>query len=126
MYKCNSIWKRSSETTLRGAVIIVTALLFLLSLKVLSQPNLVPNPSFEVIDTCWVGPAILTNINYFNWFTFSSADIYSNCMLSGYYVPQNYLGFQYPVSGNNYAGIQTYNPQDIKDYISGKTGVRKG
>ncbi len=85
-----------------------------------AQPNLIDNPSFEVIDTCWGGNAPLVDINYFKWFTFSSADIYTNCILSGYYVPQNYLGFQYPVGGNNYAGIQTYNSQDIKDYISGK------
>ncbi len=84
-----------------------------------AQPNLIANPSFEVIDTCWVGPAILTNINYFNWFTFSSADIYSNCMLSGYYVPQNQLGFQYPISGNNYGGTETYNLGEFRDYISG-------
>ena len=103
---------------MKNFVIIVFVVFFMNATK--AQPNLIANPSFEVIDTCWVGPAILTNINYFNWFTFSSADIYSNCMLSGYYVPQNQLGFQYPVSGENYAGIQTYNPQDIKDYISGK------
>jgi hypothetical protein len=84
-----------------------------------AQPNLVKNPSFEIIDTCWGGTEPLVDINYFNWFTFSSADIYSNCMLSGYYVPQNQLGFQYPVSGNNYAGVETYNISDFRDYISG-------
>jgi len=84
-----------------------------------AQTNLIANPSFEVIDTCWVGPAILSSINYFNWFTFSSADIYSNCMLSGYYVPQNQFGFQFPLSGNNYAGVETWNLADFRDYISG-------
>ena len=86
-----------------------------------AQPNLIANPSFEVIDTCWAGSQILANINYFKWFTFTSADIYSDCILSGYYVPQNQFGFQYPVSGNNYAGIQTYASFSniFYDYITG-------
>jgi hypothetical protein len=84
-----------------------------------AQPNLVKNPSFEIIDTCWGGTEPLVDINYFKWFTFSSADIYTNCILSGYYVPQNYLGFQYPVSGNNYAGAETWNIGEFRDYLSG-------
>jgi hypothetical protein len=102
---------------MKNFILLMVLVLYINTTK--AQPNLIANPSFEVIDTCWVGPAILTNINYFNWFTFSSADIYSNCMLSGYYVPQNQLGFQYPVSGNNYAGVETYNLSDFRDYISG-------
>ena len=86
-----------------------------------AQPNLVKNPSFEIIDTCWGGNEPLVDINYFKWFTFTSADIYSDCILSGYYVPQNQFGFQYPVSGNNYAGIQTYASFSnlFYDYITG-------
>jgi hypothetical protein len=87
----------------------------------IAQSNLVFNPSFEVIDTC--PPPNTPNLQYFGWTSFSSGDIYTNCHaiiigVSGE-VPQNYLGFQFPVSGNNYAGVETWNLADFRDYISG-------
>jgi len=91
-----------------------------------SQPNLIFNPSFEQLDTCLGGGNALINIQNFGWYSYSTADIYTDCALSSFfYVPNNRLGFQYPVSGNNYAGIQTYcmfSPfcNDYKEYITGQ------
>ncbi len=89
------------------------------------QPNLIFNPSFEQLDTCWGGPQILTDIQYFGWYSFSGAVLYTDCILSSYFVPYNHLGFQYPISGNNYAAIQTYCMRipvcnDFKAYVSGQ------
>ena len=86
-----------------------------------AQPNLVFNPSFEVVDTCPVPNT--PNLHYYGWTTFSSGDIYTNCHanilgLQGP-VPYNYLGFQYPVGGENYGGTETYNLGEFRDYISG-------
>lgn len=93
--------------------------------EIFSQPNLIFNPSFEQLDTCLGGFNALSNIQNFGWYSYSTADIYTDCALSDFYVPNNRLGFQYPVSGNNYAGIQTYCMRfpvcnDYKEYITGQ------
>lgn len=94
---------------------------FLFSNAVIGQPNLIYNGSFEVLDTC--PPPNTPNMHYFGWSSFSSGDIYTNCHadilgIQGP-VPQNYLGFQYPVSGANYAGVETWNLGEFRDYITG-------
>ncbi|MGZ3861629.1 MAG: T9SS type A sorting domain-containing protein [Bacteroidia bacterium] len=69
------------------------------------QTNLVPNPSFEIHDTC---PDNLSQINRaVGWYSAKpSPDYYNSCApssaLSG--APSNYFGYQYPASGNAYAG----------------------
>ncbi|MFN5628021.1 MAG: hypothetical protein ACK48W_01925, partial [Bacteroidota bacterium] len=79
------------------------------------------NPSFETLDTCVVSQPATNPIPYCGWYSFSSADIFSDCKLSSWYVPNNRLGFQYPHTGNNYAGVQTltYTGGDFRDYITG-------
>ena len=101
--------------------------------EIFSQPNLIFNPSFEQLDTCLGGFNALSNIQNFGWYSYSTADIYTDCALSDFYVPNNLLGFQYPVSGNNYAGIQTYCMRfpvcnDYKEYITGQiiTPLKQG
>jgi hypothetical protein len=104
--------------------VILTVLFFSFYFKPYAQQNLVFNPSFEQLDTCLVLQPATMSFNYYGWYSFSSGDIYSPCFgeidtYSG--VPQNYLGFQYPHSGNNYAGVQTltYTVGDFRDYITG-------
>jgi hypothetical protein len=91
-----------------------------------AQQNLVYNPSFEKIDTCFMNGQPFLTFNKYGWYTYSSADLYTPCIgdslgiidtFSG--VPINYLGFQYPVSGENYGGTETYNLGEFRDYISG-------
>jgi hypothetical protein len=76
-------------------------------LVVRSQINLVPNPSFEVLDTC---PYSLGQLEFASpWFNpnGSSPDLFNACASIG--VPQNAAGWQFPNSGAGYAGIGAYN-----------------
>jgi hypothetical protein len=109
----------------------ILSMLSLLTINTcIAQSNLVFNPSFEVIDTC--PPPNTPNLQYFGWTSFSSGDIYTNChaIITGVpgEVPQNYLGYQYPVSGENYAGAETWNNAEFRDYLSGtlKDSLKQG
>jgi len=87
----------------------------------MSQENLVPNPSFEELDSC-------EQVFYFldegilNWYNagWGSSVIYNSCVDDMFHdVPHNQFGWQIPYSGDGYAGILTYeaftNSQDIFD-----------
>jgi len=74
--------------------------------------NLVPNPSFEQIDSC---PNNFSAIGSAPpWRTFrGSADLFNVCDTVGYVdVPLNGFGFQYPFEGNGYAGLISFLPGD--------------
>lgn len=90
--------------------------------------NLVPNPSFELLDTCpynqgqiyfaptWYQPVHdgSGNVN-----TYSSSDYYNACSgLMG--VPNNVGGFQYARTGNAYAGIFFYANNATREYLETK------
>ena len=84
--------------------------------------NLVPNGSFELNDSCpkdigeislarpWVSPSIG-----------GSPDYYHSCAdpISSVRVPLNGFGYQYPKTGQGYAGFYTFNLifQDLREYI---------
>jgi len=76
-----------------------------------SQVNLVPNPSFEIYDTC---PNTGGQLNYsVNWnIIYNSPDYYNSCApvatASICSVPKNRFGYQIPDSGNAYAGVWSY------------------
>jgi len=117
------------QITIKHSKVFLAVLFFIFYLKPKAQPNLVFNGEFNKQDTCINGVLALQNFSLWGWYTFSSADIYtpfdtsSSCFLSGFsLVPQNYLGFQYPRTGNNYAGVQTLTyaqNTDFRDYITG-------
>ena len=80
------------------------------------QVNLVPNPSFEVYDTCpngfsaiWYADNWFQPNNYWGSVTNSgSSDLWNSCnnlILPGYGVPTNWGGYQHPRTGNGYAAI---------------------
>lgn len=87
--------------------ISLLAFYFFNSFFLISQ-NLVPNPSFESYTLCPDNP---DQINYAtDWNAFSeSPDYFNTCspniMLD---VPNNFAGYQQPITGNAYAGIATY------------------
>ncbi|MCZ2249966.1 MAG: hypothetical protein LC111_14505, partial [Bacteroidia bacterium] len=90
-----------------------------------AQPNLIFNPSFEQIDTCLGGYLGFSSFNFYGWYSSATADLYTDCQFSNFYVPNNRLGFQYPVSGSNYAGIGTYCRriplcEEWKEYLTGQ------
>jgi hypothetical protein len=70
--------------------------------------NLVPNPSFEIVNSC-SDSAFQSGIyigNYPFWSAASAGnpDGFNVCDTSYFYtIPHNFRGFQYPHSGNGYA-----------------------
>ncbi|MBI3501838.1 MAG: T9SS type A sorting domain-containing protein [Bacteroidetes bacterium] len=81
--------------------------------------NLVPNPSFEIFDTCPNAQGQI--IHAIGWKNFNqySPDYYNMCSTANNYlvsVPHNWTGYQQAASGNAYAGIYTYEtPQPPAD-----------
>jgi type IX secretion system substrate protein len=74
-----------------------------------SQTNLVPNPSFEIHDTC---PNTEDYITYStHWYPSASdlANYFNVCATNPVFsVPDNIAGYQYAASGNAYAGLASY------------------
>ena len=86
------------------------------AVRLSAQVNLVPNPSFEIYDTC-PSSAPDPGLIYFAtpWFQpdtcfgtikeSSSSDYFNSCSTAFWGVPQNLLGYQFARTGNGYAGI---------------------
>jgi len=86
--------------------------------------NLVPNPSFEYIDSCNIFPfSAINNHLVLNWSvaTQGTADDFNICSGS---IPWVSLGYQYPRTGNCYAGVVIYSTSgsypDYREYIEAK------
>jgi hypothetical protein len=77
--------------------------------------NLVPNPSFEIYDTC------SGYINYVvGWSSYKMSPDYCNACATGTYsVPSNYWGYQNARTGNAYTGLATFasNIPNGREYI---------
>jgi len=98
----------------------VLSLAFSLAVLFSFAQNLVPNPSFEEYIECPFSLAGLENelVDWYSWQ--ESPDFYHSCSneleaLAG--VPQNVLGYQWPITGQGYAGVLTF-----ADYL---TNVRE-
>jgi hypothetical protein len=93
-----------------------------------AQQNLVPNPSFEDTISCPTGYGQIYNA--IGWDVLSTygggnPELYNTCcsQISGCGVPYNInnLGYQYPKSGNGYAGIDAaYYNGTLREYIQNK------
>ena len=88
------------------------------------QVNLIPNPGFEIVDTCYLhsGGISLGYIPPWDSPTaWASPDAFNICspLVSLFWVPNNNFGFQNPHTGNGYAGAQFlwYSTTDYKEYI---------
>ncbi len=92
-------------------------ILFFFTVGYRAQQNLIPNPSFEECISCPEGPSA----GYPNelgkaqpWFypTSGSSDLFAECNAIDFNgsvgVPTNLVGFQFPVSGTNYAGFNAF------------------
>lgn len=89
--------------------------------------NLVPNPSFELYDTCpyddgqiyfaapWFQPS-----NYNGTVTNTSSSDYYNACGSSLGVPNNITGYQFARTGNAYAGLFFYTNNATREYIEVK------
>ncbi len=96
---------RCLHVTKRMKVFLTTCCMLWI-LVVRSQTNLVPNPSFEIVDTC---PYNLAQLEFASpWFSpnGNTPDLFNACASVG--VPQNAAGWQLPNSGAGYAGISAY------------------
>ncbi len=83
----------------------ILMLIFIFSVK---AQNFVPNPSFEIHDTCPWGQS---QISYaVGWNTFrNTPDYFNSCDTNGQAgVPLNVLGFQNAKTGNSYGGFYAY------------------
>jgi len=94
-------------------------LLSIVTTSLVAQVNLVPNASFEDTVIC---PDNASQIDRaLGWSAYRiSPDYYNTCDLNPYFgVPSNYYGgFQYPATGNAYAGLVAYgNNQTFHEII---------
>ncbi len=97
-------------------------LLFVAALRCEAQGNLVPNPSFEVPDSCPGTHTFLTpGEGPLYWFSGGGTpDYYQSCVPppSEASVPHSDYAYQYPQDGENYIGIGTYevNSGGLREY----------
>jgi hypothetical protein len=92
---------------------IIFGFIIVFAVKGFAQVNLVPNPSFEIHDTC---PNYFNQVKYaLPWFTptvSGTPDYFDTCsnIISGGQVgiPQNLYGYQYAEDGYGYVGLDAY------------------
>ncbi len=98
-------------------ICFLSFLLFFYSLEGNAQVNLVPNPSFEVYDSC---PNSLNQVNRaIGWISSLTPDYFNSCALSNLCsVPNNLFGNHFAASGNAYAGFYAniYFPQNYREH----------
>ena len=111
---------------------LALSVIFMITLNVISfaQINLVSNPSFEMIYSCPNGANEIDSA--IGWSTPKNGgggnpELYNSCCTNPYWcgVPLNYhnSSFQYPHTGNSYAGIdviESSRPDDGREYIQSK------
>lgn len=84
--------------------LFIVAIFFASQIK--AQVNLVPNPSFELMDSC---PTFYGEMSVKNWISFrGSTDYFNTCSNNYAGIPLNYGGFQHAYDGSAYCGIVTY------------------
>ena len=77
-----------------------------------AQINLVPNSSFETFTSC---PSFPGQVEFaFPWYnpTNSSPDYFNACNTFSVGIPQNFMGFQYPRTGNANMGLYVVDAND--------------
>jgi hypothetical protein len=85
---------------------ILTTLLIICWVNLIGQ-NLVPNPSFEDTLECPFFIGVLTPVSHWNTYG-NSPDYFHSCAEEAITVPNTFVGYQNPRTGNAMAGIVTY------------------
>ena len=118
-------------------LIIYIIVVFGLSSNLIAQYNYVPNSSFEEYDTCpdgltyltpscddWFDPCALMSPEPPSPFSINgmgSADYYHICSTNpNSSIPNNLVGFQYPLSGSAYSGFALLSRANLIYTINGK------
>ena len=98
---------------------LLALFLALVSAWNLPAQNLVPNPSFELFTSCPTFPLFsfcqlwTVPINHMG-----SPDYFNTCATGSANVPNNYMGYKWPATGNAYAGILVKNSSpNFREYI---------
>src|ERR1035437_7061145 len=89
---------------MKSLYIIIAFLIFWGGIK---GQNIVPNPSFEIHDSC---PTGVTQIDRSTgWCSYGQTpDYFNSCNNNQVSVPGNYAGYQNALTGNAYSGFLTY------------------
>lgn len=108
----NYVYSSAMFLNVRNATVL---LILILNPQLSFSQNLIPNPSFEILDTC---PSILGQIeNAIGWKAIMlSPDYFNRCAIGWPSLPDNAYGQQEPIKSldNGYAGILT--ASDIDNY----------
>jgi hypothetical protein len=89
-------------------------LVFLSFTPKVNAQNLIPNPSFDLVDTCnpssdWIwNLSSWENLGYYDGIAYGTPDVYNACNVPGFppiwSFPYTWLTFQYPHSGDGFVG----------------------
>lgn len=109
----NSKWRS-------GQACLLCCLLFFAPLKNVAQ-NLVPNPSFELLDSCPQYP-ILTGyqpgaVPQYWYRSSDSPDYFNACVDTATSVPDNIVGYQVAYDGVAYSGFASVQAEDHREMI---------
>lgn len=83
-----------------------------------SQENLVMNGGFESLTECPEEVSSLAKTaRYLSSPTAGTTDVFSTCSKGKVAIPKNFRGYQKPLSGDSYAGLYLYSPNNYREYI---------
>lgn len=109
------------KTTIKNSVLLF---FFIFFIEYNFAQNLVLNPGFELYSTCPTTISQLSNAIDWDSPNFSTPDYMNICATAVVGIPQNIFGYQFPHSGNAYAGVVTYGGGGgvgtYREYLSGK------
>ncbi|MFH2141222.1 MAG: T9SS type A sorting domain-containing protein [Bacteroidota bacterium] len=91
--------------------LLLICFLTIFSQIILAQ-NLVPNPSFEIYDTCPNGLGQVYKVNGWN-IRINTPDYFNSCNSSNYSVPNAFFGYQNAATGTGICGLYVYNSLNL-------------
>lgn len=98
---------------------ILILLLISTRISVVFGQNLVPNGSFEVVNTCNVNNAQQSALAINDWFTLESPDFFNTCFVEPIFSPPNvYSGYSNPLNYNGMVGLALLPELGYREAIS--------
>lgn len=97
---------------------LAAVIFFANTLTGVSQENLVLNGGFELLSECPKEVSSLAKTaKHLSSPTLGTTDVFSTCATEKVGIPKNFRGTQSAYSGNAYAGLYLYSPNDYREYI---------
>ncbi len=116
-----TLLNRNGEQRRMAAKLVLCCSLFFAQTTALLCQNLVPNPSFELIDSCPQYPALTgyqPGAIPENWYSTSNTPEYFNaCIDTATGVPDNFFGHQFAFDGDAYSGMFSFWPGGYREMI---------